>query len=270
MSRSKNKARAKKTARASASTPKPAGADSPNWTFTDSIHRSHTGSHSARRTFTVSMDPANSTEPTTPTPSRHKAKSKVHKPIDMPRVRASTPFLFEAYENRTSAKGLKQLYPYAFRCDGEPRKEYRDRFDKMKAAKLALQMSKFEMERVRAGLISGPRDTASGAFKPPRSSNRTSPGATTIQQLVDRHGAEIQALKQRMEQQELALDDKINAKFDPVAAKIQETLTKATRHIENVVSQGVRRARPGGRGYRGGPRSSAFNTRGSSWRPSGR
>lgn len=74
-----------------------------------------------------------------------------------------------------------------------------------------------------------------------------------------------------MEQQELALDDKINAKFDPVAAKIQETLTKATRHIENVVSQGVGRARPGGRGYRGGPRSSAFNTRGgSSWRPSGR
>lgn len=210
----------------------------------------------------------------------------------MPHPRASTPSLFEAYENRTTAKGLKQSYPYAFRCDGEPRKEYRDKFDKMKAAKLALRMSKFEVERIRAGLISGPRDTTSGrvvpctawrapvlklrhgsAFQPPRSSNRTSPGATAIQQLVDRHGAEIQALKQRMEQQELALDDKINAKFDPVAAKIQETLTKATRHIENAVSQGVRRARSGGQGYMGGPRSSAFNTRrggGSSWRPSGR
>ncbi|KAL1636176.1 hypothetical protein SLS58_009944 [Diplodia intermedia] len=134
--------------------------NSSNWTFSDTVHRSRAGSHSARRIFTVSMDPEKK-EPSssakaasdTPTPAQRKkhkskskskdkatAKSKVRKPVEVPRVRASTPFLFEAWENRTTAKGLREQYPYAFRCDGQPLKDYRKKFEDMRAEKKALSM----------------------------------------------------------------------------------------------------------------------------------
>lgn len=55
-------------------------------------------------------------------------------------MRASTPFLFEAWENRTTAKSLREQYPYAFRCDGQPRKGYREKFEEMKVENKAREM----------------------------------------------------------------------------------------------------------------------------------